>query len=335
MRYPRHRLTIRPPAFLLPWLVGVFILAGLPLAATILLSCTQWDGVDFKSATWVGVRHYQELTTVEATSDPAQNQPWSWTLLGGKPRDALFVRSMTNSLNFACLATPLSLSVALLLAILLNARLAGMTAFRSLAYLPHVLGGVATILIWSWVFNPTFGPVNVTIRFAYDLIDPIVRIFNDRGTVDWLLPGWLTSETWCMPAVVCMHAWTAGGSVFVFLAALQGTDPDAHGAALIDGASRWRRFWLITLPQLTPAILFNLVTGLVASMQSFNYSYLLYNRAQNDGLLFVVLHIYRTAFEPPYRLGYASAMACILFVVLLAFTALTFVSSKRWVHYAS
>lgn len=315
--------------FLMPWLVGAFVLTVLPLVATILLSCMEWDGVDPSQARWVGFDHYQHLIGIKHDQDHD-----SATRLN-RYRDPLFYRSLYNSLFFAALATPLSLFVSLLLALMLNAPLRGIAVFRSLAYLPHVLGGVATILIWSWVFNPTYGPINQTIEWAYGVLDPVVRFFGGEGTGSWLLPGWLASETWCMPAVVCMHAWTAGGAVFIFLASLQRVDPDSQAAALIDGANRWRRFRLIVLPQLTPAILFNLITGFAASMQSFNYAYLLYNRAQNDGLLFVVLYIYRCAFEPPYRLGYASAMACVLFVILLVLSSLTFITSKWWVHYES
>ncbi|GJM24046.1 MAG: sugar ABC transporter permease [Phycisphaerae bacterium] len=319
----------------LPWLAGVLILVVAPLIATTVLSFVHWDGIDTNGATWVGGQNYQELATIDPSVPNKQEHPWHWSLLGGRPRDALFVRSMINSLTFAIFATPLNMSVALLLALLVNAPLRGMSIFRAFAYLPHVLGGVATILIWSWIFNPTFGPINVALKTAYEMIDPLVRTFGGGGTSNWPVPGWLASEAWCKPAVICIHAWTAGGSVFIFLAALQGTDPDAHVAALLDGASRRQRFLSITLPQLTPAIFFNLVTGFVASMQSFNYSYLLYNRAQNDGLLFVVLQIYRSAFEPPYRLGYASAMACILFVTLFVFTAITAITSRKWVHYES
>jgi len=247
----------------------------------------------------------------------------------------MFYKAMRNSVTFSLFAVPLSLFSAFALAMLLNAPLRGIAWFRSLFYMPHVLGGVATVLIWSWVLNPAFGPLNSIIQTAYDVIDPVVRLFHKSGTAAWPLPGWLMSKTWCKPAVVLIHVWTTGGAVFIFLAALQRVDPDTHLAAHLDGANAWQRLRLITLPQLTPAILFNLITGLVASMQSFNYAYLLYNRAQEDGLLFVSLQIYRTAFEPPYRLGYASAMACILFVLLLGVSLFAFWSRRIWVHYES
>ena len=131
-----------------------------------------------------------------------------------------------------------------------------------------------------------------------------------------------------------MHAWTAGGAVFIFLAALQHVDPATLEAARIDGARRWQAFRHVVFPQLTPAILFNLATGLAGSMQAFHQAFLLYNRAQNDGLLFYMLHLYRSAFEPPYRLGYASAMAWVLFILLLLLSGIAVISGRKWVHYA-
>ena len=122
--------------------------------------------------------------------------------------------------------------------------------------------------------------------------------------------------------------------MLIFLAALRRVSPVLHDAARIDGAGTWHRFWHLTLPQITPAILFNLAFGLIFAMQAFSEGYLLQNRQQDDGLLFFVLYLYQVAFEPPYRLGYASALSWILFVVLLLLMIPLLWSSKKWVHYA-
>jgi len=321
--------------FVLPWVVGVVILTVVPLVFSLLLSLVRWDGMDYGDIAWVGLDHYREFTRVDARQPLAEADPWYWHLLGGQPADPSFYRSLYNSLVFSGFAVPLGLIVALALAVLLNTSLRGVGFFRTLFYLPHVLGGVATILVWSWIFNPQFGPINALIAGVYTALDPLVRLGGGQGTSAWPLPSWLMSPVWCKPAVVVMHVWTAGGAVFVFLAVLQRVDPATHEAARLDGAGRWDRFYLITLPQITPAVMFNLVTGLAAAMQAFNQPYLLYNRAQNDGLLFYVLQLYRCAFEPPYRLGYASAMAWVLFALVLVLALLALLSGRKWVHYES
>ncbi len=322
-------------ALILPWLVGTLILVLVPLLVSIALSFLHWDGVDITDVEWVSTRNYKELLGSNSMTGSNQLEQGNRSLRNSPNGDAQFYRSMENSLVFAVFAAPLNMLVAMCLALLLNTPLKYVGTYRAMVYLPHVLGGVATILIWSWIFNPTFGPVNVTLKHAYEFLDPVIRLFVAGGTDAWKVPGWLTSEAWCKPALICIHAWTAGGSVFIFLAALQGVDSETRLASLLDGADAKQRFLHITLPQLTPAILFTLVTGFVATMQSFNYSYLLYNRAQNDGLLFVVLYVYRCAFEPPYRLGYASAIACVLFLILLIGSLSAVGTSRKWVHYES
>lgn len=260
--------------------------------------------------------------------------PGGWGVVGRKPRDPLFWLSLYNTLSYSLFAAPLSVVFALILAWLLHACVRGATVFRTIYYLPHVLGGVATVLIWSWILNPRFGAVNAVIRGVYATLDPILALFGGSSS-DWPAPGWFLSPTWCKPGLVLMNVWTAGGAMFVFLAAMARLDPQLDEAARMDGAPSWRRFRAVTIPLLTPVVLFNLLTGISASMQAFNQAYLLQNRAQRDGMLLLPLLIYRNAFETPYRFGYASAMACILFGLLAIVGALTLRSARRWVHYES
>ncbi|MHC4093723.1 MAG: carbohydrate ABC transporter permease, partial [Planctomycetota bacterium] len=217
--------------------------------------------------------------------------------------------------------------------VLLSRPLPGIGLFRTLLYLPHVLGGVATVLIWSWLFNPRFGPINSMLGWCVATADPVIGLFGEAGTTSWEPPGWFYSPQWCKPALIVMQIWSFGGSMLIFLAALQQVPRSLHEAAAMDGAGSQRRFRHVTLPHLTPAILFNLVTGLIFSMQAFHQAYLLTNRAQNDGLLFYVLYLYRCAFEPPYRVGYASALAWIFFAVVFALVILAVSSARRWVFY--
>jgi len=298
--------------FALPWLVGVIGLVVLPVVGSLCMSLLHWDGLSLtRDVEWVGLDNYREI-------------------LGDDP---LFAKALGNSLYYSLIGTPLVLAASLAVSVLLSRRLRGIGLFRTLFYLPHVLGGVATVLIWSWLFNPRFGPINAMLGWCFATVDPLVRLFGAEGSSSWPTPKWFYSPQWCKPALILMQIWSFGGAMLIFLAALQHVPRSLDDAAAIDGAGRWRRFRHVTLPHLTPAILFNLVTGLVFSMQAFHQAYLLTNRAQDDGLLFYVLYLYRCAFEPPYRVGYASALAWIFFVVVFVLVLLAVWSARSWVFY--
>ena len=272
---------------------------------------------------------------VDPSYAPTPADPWYWRALDGRPNDPRFYTSLANSLFFTLIAVPLGLCASLAVALLLNQPLRGVALFRAFVYVPHLMGGVATVMIWSWLLNPQFGWINELIRGSYGLLDPFVRIFHAGGTSHWDVPSWLYSSGACKPALILMHVWTMGGSMLIFLAALNRVRPELYSAARIDGASRLQRFRNVTLPQISPAILFCLVMGLIFAMQSFHDAYLLQNRAQGDGLLFYALYLYETAFEPPYRLGYAAALAWILFAVLGVMVLPLLAMTRRWVHYES
>ena len=326
---------------MLPWILGFALLTVLPAIACLMLSMTRTtplrrpvDGPAIMKPTWIALDHYRTALAVDSEFEPSANDPWYWALLGGKPNDVRFYKSLYNSLTYSVFAVPLGLVSSLFVALLLSRPYRGTSLVRALVYLPHLLGGVATLVIWSWLLNPQFGWVNQLIRLIYRLLDPMVRIVLENGTADWPVPGWLHSPSWCKPAVVLIHVWTMGGSMLIFLAALKSVPSTLYDAAGLDGAGSWQRFRHVTLPQITPAILFNGTVSLIFAMQSFNESYLLENRAQRDGLLFYVLNLYRVAFEPPYRFGYACAQAMILWVVLLLLTLPLLFSARRWVYYA-
>ncbi len=308
-------LSVRPTGefwFAAPWLVGVVVLTVLPVLGSLVMSLLRWDGLTLSAGVqWVGLDHYRHLAT----------------------DDADFRKALSNSLIYSFMATPLSLAASLGAALLLSRRLPGMGIFRTLVYLPHVLGGVATVMIWSWLLNPRFGPVNAVLRESYALLDPLVRLWNPAGTSDWAVPGWFYSSTWCKPGLVLMQMWSFGGGMLIFLAALQQVNTQTVEAAHLDGAGWWSRLRHVTLPQLTPAVLFNTVTGLAASMQAFNQAYLMYNRSQDQGLLFYVLYLYRCAFEPPYRVGYASALAWVFFGLIFALVIVAVRTARHWVFY--
>ncbi len=318
--------------FLGPWCVGLLMLTAFPAVASLVLSMTESsNSLKTEASSWVGVEHYRNAVEFNLDYEPKSADPIAWRLLGGKPIDEDLFRSLVNSITYAQLSVPISLISALAVALLLNRSSPGMRFFRGFVYLPHLLGGVATIVIWSWLFNPQFGWINQFIRLVYRVLDPLVQIIDARGTSQWMTPDWLYSPSWCMPALLLMSAWTMGGAMLIFLAALRGIPKTLYDAAHLDGASARRSFFHITWPQLTPAMLFNMLVGTVFAMQAFAEPYLLANRKQDDGLLLFVLQLYRVAFEPPYKLNYACAMAWIFVVILAVMVVPIFWTARRWV----
>jgi multiple sugar transport system permease protein len=179
---------------------------------------------------------------------------------------------------------------------------------------------VATVMMWQWIFHPDLGLMNTALRGIGVDTDahPIFR--------------WIYSPEGAKPALIVMSLWTVGGSMLIFLAALQNVPEDLHEAARVDGAGLWRRLWNVTIPMISPAIFFNLVMGIIGSMQIFTQAFLLYNSSQSNAMLMAVPQIYYEAFVFS-RFGYASALAWILLAVILILTGLVFLTSRKWVYY--
>ena len=329
--------------FTWPWLTGLVLLTLIPLAASLLLSFTRWDGFSERDIEWVGLQHYHELLVgvplVPARRDlpvpaNAQNDTGGQAASGTPPASPhpRFLKAVYNTAVFAACAAPLGVLVALLLAVLLNQQIKGIAVFRCAYYFPHILGGVGTILIWQWLFNPDVGLINVALQSAHGGWAWLAGLLG-LEVAAWAPPRWLHSPQWCKPALVLMHLWGSGGAMLIFLAALQNVPERLYEAARLDGAGHWRRFRHVTLPQISPAILFNFVVGLIGAVRVFRPAYVLRHWSQDDGLLFYMVYLYENAFEDPARLGFASALTWILFVVLFALTLLTMLISRRWVHY--
>lgn len=295
--------------FASPWLVGLLLLYVGPMVASAALAFMSWDGLSSSTLKWVGPQNFRSV--------------------GG---DASLLKALANSAAYTLMNVPAQIAIGLLLALLVRQSKRHTGLWASAYYLPHVFGGVATILIWWWLLNPQVGPVNRAIHSFYQWLHGPLTTLGFAGTRDWPLPPWLYSPAWAKPSLVLMNLWQAGGGMLIFLAALLRGGEALHDAAKLDGAGRLRRFWHVTLPQVSPAILFNFVTGVVFSMQAFNQPFLLRNFQQEDSLSFYVLYMYQMAFEQ-HRFGYAAALAWLLLAVLLLFTAIAVVISRRWVHY--
>jgi multiple sugar transport system permease protein len=231
-------------------------------------------------------------------------------------RDPLFWKALTVTSYYTVAVVPLQTIAALAMALLLNQKLKGQGLLRTIYYLPSMVTSVALLSVWWWMFNPELGLINGLLE----------KIGISPG------PRWLLSETWAMPAVILMTVWGSGGSMLIFLGGLQGIPVELHESAMLDGANALARFFNVTLPMLSPTIFFSVLTELIGSFQVFNASYLLTSGGPNNATLTYVLLLYRRTFEA-LRFGYGSALAWILFAILLVFTLLLFRSSNLWVYY--
>lgn len=314
-RRPLSRIAVQEErwgyALITPWIVGFLLFMAFPILVSIGLSFAQWQSLsDFTRAEFLGLENYRVA------------------LAGDDPK---FWPSLWVTFRYALLAVPAGLVAGLALAILMNQAVRGITLYRTLFYLPAVLPSVATAVLWWYLFDAHHGWIN-----------RVVEWINIGGWVEALtaalnLPypiGWLVDPRVVPIVFVVMSLWIVGGGMIIYLAGLQGIPTALYEAAEIDGAGRWRRFQYVTLPMLSPVILFNLIMGIIGSFQVFNVAFVLYDGAPGpgDSALFYGLHLFREAFFK-YRLGYASALAWILFVLILAMTAMVFKSSPMWVHY--
>jgi multiple sugar transport system permease protein len=242
---------------------------------------------------WVGLDNYVQLATVD---------PIFWT-------------SLYNTAFYTAGHVPLTFLVALLAALLLNQPVPLIPFFRTVYYLPTVTAGVALSILWLWIFNPEFGLVNYAL-----------------GLVGIPGPGWLSSKEWAKPALILMSAWGFGESMVILLAGLQGVPVHLYEAARIDGANRLQEFRHVTLPMLSPVMFFVLIVSVISSFQVFTNVYVMTKGGPADATLMYVLQMYFKAFSD-LKMGYTSAMAWILFAIILVFTLLQFHFARRWVYY--
>jgi multiple sugar transport system permease protein len=228
--------------------------------------------------------------------------------------DGLFYKTIGNT-AFMLVRIPLMMAVSLAIAVLLNRAIRGIGAYRTAFYMPAIMPAVAASLLWVWLLNPSAGAINAALRWI-----------GIEG------PQWLQDPDWSKPALVLMSVWGAGAGMIIWLAGLQSIPQHLYEAASIDGAGAVRRFRHITVPMLSPYILFNTIVGVIATMQIFAEAYIMTAGGPVDSTLFYAYYLFKQAFQY-FRMGYASALAWMLFLVVLALTALQLWSSRRWVHY--
>ncbi|NPV08555.1 MAG: sugar ABC transporter permease [Anaerolineae bacterium] len=230
-------------------------------------------------------------------------------------QDPLFTKSLYNTAFYTFLGVPLYLVLSLLAAVLLNTGLRGMNVYRTFFFLPSLTPAVANALLWIWIFNPDFGLANALL---YQLGLPPQK--------------WLFDVNLAKPSFIIMGVWHIGSQMIIFLAGLQGIPDQLYEAASIDGANAWRRFVSVTLPMLSPTVFFNLVIGIIGSFQVFTTAYIATGGGPQNATLFYVLYLYRNAFDY-FKMGYASSLAWVLFLIVLFFTLIQFWGARAWVYY--
>jgi len=230
-------------------------------------------------------------------------------------QDYRFWHSLKVTLTYAIFAIPLGLVFGLLLALLLNAKVPGLAIWRTVYYTPSVVSGVAVAILWLYLFNPQYGVINW-----------LLSLLNIKG------PGWLSSPVWALPALIIMSLWGVGGGMIIYLAGLQGIPTTFYEAAEVDGANTAQKFFNITLPMITPVLFYNLIIGIIGTFQIFTSVYVMTQGGPVESTLFYNLNLYNNAFQYQ-EMGYASALAWALFVIVLVLTLLVFRSSSMWVYY--
>lgn len=229
--------------------------------------------------------------------------------------DKLVAQALKVTTLYAISSVPIHLVAGLLLALMLNTDIKGLKFYRTAFYMPSVLSGVAVALLWRWLFSVEFGLFNTMLSYV--------------GITG---PSWLGDPKWALPSLVIMSVWGVGSGALIYLAGLQGIPTDLYEAAQVDGATGWGRFWYVTLPMMTPVLFFQLVTGLIAALQIFTQAFIMTDGGPNNATLFLLLYLYRNAFEY-FRMGFASALAWLLFVYILVLTLILFRLSDLWVYY--
>jgi multiple sugar transport system permease protein len=275
----------------MPWIIGMLVFTLYPILASFYYSFTQYDVVS--SPRFIGLENFRVLLL----------------------EDKQYHKAILNTVFYAFLAIPLGMLVSFSVALLLNMKVRGMAAFRTVFYLPSILPEIAAALLWMWILNTQYGLLNQTLKAVG--IKPI---------------GWLTSPQWTKPSLILISLWAIGSSLVIFLAALQDIPQHLYEAADIDGATPWQKTLNITLPMITPTIFFNLVLGIIAATQYFTTSFVILGAGPLESTRFYMYHLYQNAFRY-FKMGYASAMALILFLFVLMVTIILFKTSGRWVYY--
>lgn len=276
--------------FIAPAIIGLICFNFGPMLFSFGISFTDWDVLTPK--VFIGLKNYRELF-----------------------QDPLVFQSLKVTLYYTLACVPLVTCVPLLIAVLLNTRVKGMSVFRTIFYIPSIVPVVASAAIWMYLYNPMYG-----------LFNSVIRLFGGKTH------NFIFDPREVIPSLALMAVWAAGNTVVIYLAGLQGISSELYEAAELDGAGSVKKFYHITVPLMTPIIFYNFVMAIINSMQTFTQSYIMTDGGPANASLFYSLLVYRTAFKQS-RMGYSAAMSWVLFIITATLTLLVFKSSNRWVIY--
>jgi multiple sugar transport system permease protein len=295
---PRHRRRISDETVagwvaISPWLIGFLVFTFGPIVASIYFSMTDYDVLT--PARWVGLDNYRELLT----------------------DDDLFPKAIRNSLVYTLLYVPLHVVAALAISLLLNEARQATGVFRTVFYLPSITPLVATAYLWISILNPNDGLVNRTLR-----------------AVNLPAPAWTVDPFWTKPTIVISQLWLLGGAMIILLAGLKSIPSHLYEAATLDGANAFRRLKDVTLPMLSSVLFFVATVSLINALQVFTQGYVMFDRdgGPSNSALFVMMYLFKQAFEY-FHMGYASAIAWLVFLCIVAITLVQFRLARRWVYY--
>lgn len=276
--------------FIAPAIIGLICFSFGPMLFSLGISFTKWDVITAKE--FIGLDNYKALF-----------------------HDPLFFKSLKVTLYYTLLSVPLITCVPLLIAMLLNTKVKGISIFRAIFYVPSIVPIVASAAVWMYIYNPMYG-----------LLNSILKALGLHTH------NFIFSETGAVPSLAVMALWAAGNTVVIYLAGLQGVSRQLYEAAEIDGAGAVARFFHITVPMMTPIIFYNFVMAIINSMQIFTQAYIMTDGGPANATFFYSLMVYRTAFKQS-RMGYSAAMSWIFFIIIAILTLLVFKSQKKWVVY--
>jgi multiple sugar transport system permease protein len=261
----------------------------------------------------VGLSFYYSFCNYSLLQPPLFRGLYNYVSLA---HDPIFWQVVRNTAYYASFALPLGMFAALAIAILLNNKIRGLGIYRTIVFLPSLVPAVASAMLWLWLFNAKLGLINLFLTK--------IGISNP--------PAWLDDVSWAMPALVLMSVWGVGNTVIIYLAGLQAVPRELYEAAEIDGASPIRKIWHVTLPGISPVIFFNLIMGIIGTLQVFGTPYIMTGGGPARSTYFYTMYLYDNAFVN-LKMGYASALAWVQLLIVLALTGFAAWTSKKWVHY--
>src|SRR5260221_4332054 len=295
---PQLRSLSRGLLFIAPALIGMALFTILPMVQSLYYSFTDYNVL--QPPFWVGLANYQDLL-----------------------KDRVFRIGLSNSMDMVLIALPINIIFDLAMAFLLNTKIRGLPIYRTIFYIPSITPVVASAIVWLWIFNGQYGILNVVLRWFG--IAPI---------------GWLADPNWVKPALIFMGAWFGGNTILIYLAGLQEVPPELIEAADLDGANAWQKTWSVTLPMISPVIFYTIIISVIGYFQYFTQAWVMTANREGaaggpaNSAMFYSMYLYQNAFQL-FKMGYASAQAWVLFIIVLVATGILFFTSRFWVHYHS